>query len=114
MKADLYKTNWYKIFSSPFRGISRVYCGVFKKFILYILLFAVSFLSIALTHLPTTYATTPTVAQVSTNPQTLIQQGKALYEAGQYAEAVTILQQAAEAFKNQGNGLKQAMSLSNL
>lgn len=114
MKADLHKTNCYKIFSSHFRGRVRGNYGVFKTFILYVLLFAVSFFSITLTHFPITYATTPTVAQVSTNPQILIQQGKALYEAGQYAEAIIILQQAAEAFKNQGDGLKQAMSLSNL
>ena len=46
--------------------------------------------------------------------QSLVQQGKTLYEAGQFAEAVKVLQQAADAFKDQGDGLRQAMVLSNL
>ncbi|HEY9652188.1 MAG TPA: tetratricopeptide repeat protein, partial [Coleofasciculaceae cyanobacterium] len=114
MKADLHKTNSYKILSSNFSATDRGQLGFCKKFILYALLFTISLVSITLTHPPITDATTPTIAQVPTNPQTLIQQGESLYEAGQFAEAVTILQQATEAFKNQGDGLNQAMSLSNL
>ncbi len=46
--------------------------------------------------------------------QDLVQQGKTLYEAGQFAEAVKVLQQAAAAFRASGDGLREAMTLSNL
>ena len=44
----------------------------------------------------------------------LVEQGKTLYEAGQFTEAVLVLQQAAAAFKANGDGLREAMTLSNL
>jgi tetratricopeptide (TPR) repeat protein len=44
----------------------------------------------------------------------LVQQGRQLYEAGQFAEAARVLQQAAQAFQAQNDGLNQAMVLSNL
>ena len=43
-----------------------------------------------------------------------MQQGKTLYDAGQFAEAVNVLQQAAADFKTTGDGLREAMTLSNL
>ncbi|MBE8967855.1 CHAT domain-containing protein [Nostocales cyanobacterium LEGE 12452] len=46
--------------------------------------------------------------------QYLLQQGKVLYEAGQFAEAVKVLQQAVKSFGSQGNELQQAVALSNL
>ncbi|MBD0346481.1 MAG: tetratricopeptide repeat protein, partial [Coleofasciculus sp. Co-bin14] len=46
--------------------------------------------------------------------QDLVRQGKTLYEAGQFTEAVKVLQQAAAAFRASGNGLREAMTLSNL
>src|SRR5919202_4473355 len=55
-----------------------------------------------------------TVVQGSSNPKTLVEQGKTLYEAGKFSEAATVLQQAATAFKIQGDVLKTAMTLSNL
>ncbi len=48
------------------------------------------------------------------HPLTLVNQGKAFYEAGKFSEAATVLQQAAAAFKAQGDGLREAMALSNL
>jgi CHAT domain-containing protein len=63
------------------------------------------------------FAQTPagvTIAQNSPNPTTLVEQGKALYEAGKFSQAVTVLQQAREAFKTQGDKLKESMTLSNL
>ena len=54
------------------------------------------------------------VVQDSANPQTLVEQGKAFYEGGKFSEAVRVLQQAAAAFKTQGDKLKEAMTLSNL
>ncbi|MCA1992659.1 MAG: tetratricopeptide repeat protein, partial [Coleofasciculus sp. S288] len=69
----------------------------------------------ALVYVPVTNAIAPPVTnQVSANPQTLLRQGKAFYDAGQFAEAVTVLQQAADAFKAQGNQLQQAIALTNL
>lgn len=47
-------------------------------------------------------------------PLSLLEQGKAFYEAGQFSEAATVLQQAAAAFKTKGDVLKEAMTLSNL
>jgi CHAT domain-containing protein len=55
-----------------------------------------------------------TVTQESANPQTLVEQGKQLYDAGKFSEAAAVLKTAAEAFKAQGNPLKAAMTLSNL
>lgn len=54
--------------------------------------------------------------QLSSIAQTesLVQQGKTLYDAGQFAKAVKVLQQAVAAFKAKGDELRQAMALSNL
>jgi CHAT domain-containing protein len=53
--------------------------------------------------------------QTSTvNETTLVQQGKTLYESGQFAQAVEVLQKAADAFKAKGDELQLAMTLSNL
>jgi CHAT domain-containing protein len=63
------------------------------------------------------FAQTPvgvTVVQNSPNPTTLMQQGKALYEAGKFSEAVAVLQQARAMFQTQGDKLKESMTLSNL
>lgn len=63
------------------------------------------------------YAHSPsgvTLVQSSQSPTALVQQGKALYEAGQFSEAAAILKEAAEAFKERGDVLRQAMALSNL
>ncbi|MBW4428448.1 MAG: CHAT domain-containing protein [Nostoc desertorum CM1-VF14] len=49
-----------------------------------------------------------------TQTQDLLQQSKLLYEAGQFAEAAKVLQQAVKSFGNQGNELQQAVALSNL
>lgn len=46
--------------------------------------------------------------------QELVQQGRKLYEAGQFTLAVKVLQQATAAFRTQGDGLREAISLSNL
>ncbi|PSF37183.1 hypothetical protein C7H19_11465 [Aphanothece hegewaldii CCALA 016] len=44
----------------------------------------------------------------------LVQQGKELYNSGQYTKALPIWQQASETFGNKNKPLEQAMSLSNL
>lgn len=44
----------------------------------------------------------------------LMQQGKVLYDAGKFADAIAILQQAVQQYKSQGDSLRQAIVLSNL
>ncbi|NMF63205.1 CHAT domain-containing protein [Brasilonema octagenarum] len=46
--------------------------------------------------------------------QDLVQQGKKLYEAGQFTLAVKVLQEASAAFRTQGDYLREAVTLSNL
>ncbi len=46
--------------------------------------------------------------------QNLGQQGKTLYEAGQFTEAIKVLRSAAASFRATGDSLRQAMTLSNL
>ena len=63
---------------------------------------------------PSLNATISNSTSSSTQAQNLVQQGKSLYDAGQFAEAVKLLQQAAEDFKASRDELSQAMTLSNL
>lgn len=58
----------------------------------------------------------PTQANLppSSTVSSLMQQGKALYKAGKFADAIAILQQAAQAYQAQGDELRQAIALSNL
>jgi len=44
----------------------------------------------------------------------VVEQGKRLYDMGQFTEAVKVLQQAAAEFKSSRDGLQEAMTLSNL
>ncbi|KAM3092507.1 CHAT domain-containing protein [Phormidesmis sp. 146-35] len=46
--------------------------------------------------------------------ETLVEQSKQRYETGQYTDAIALLQRAISAYRQQGDSLKQAMSLSNL
>lgn len=48
------------------------------------------------------------------NSSQLLQQGREYYEASQFAQAVTVWEQAASAFATPGDSLNQAMALSNL
>lgn len=50
----------------------------------------------------------------SSSPQSLEQQGRELYDTGRFSEAVTVLQQSAEAYQAQENVLQQAIALGNL
>ncbi|MEH2421862.1 MAG: CHAT domain-containing protein [Nostoc sp.] len=51
---------------------------------------------------------------VATDPASLLQQGKVLYNAGSFAEAVKVLQQAVQVYKQRGESLRLAATLSNL
>ncbi len=53
-------------------------------------------------------------ASRSSQAESLVEQGKILYDAGKFTEAILVLQQAAIAFKEAGDGLREAMTLSNL
>ncbi|CAN1212730.1 CHAT domain-containing protein [Tumidithrix helvetica PCC 7403] len=50
----------------------------------------------------------------STNPSTLVQTGKQHYQAGQYANAIAVWQQASDIYTKQGDRLNQAVVLDNL
>ncbi len=54
------------------------------------------------------------LAQSLPNPQSLIEQGKTLYNQGKFSQAVAVLKQALVVFQKEGNVLEQAMTLSNL
>lgn len=49
-----------------------------------------------------------------TPPEALLDQGRSLYEAGQFTEASSVLQQAAETYQAQGNPLEAAVAFRNL
>lgn len=51
---------------------------------------------------------------VAADPASLLQQGKVLYNTGNFAKAVEVLQQAVQEYKQQGKSLRLAATLSNL
>ncbi|MCC5652415.1 CHAT domain-containing protein [Nostoc sp. XA013] len=55
-----------------------------------------------------------TLKSQASQAESLVEQGKTLYETGQFTEAVKVLQQAAAAFTASRDELKEAMTLSNL
>ncbi|MGF1675312.1 MAG: CHAT domain-containing protein [Rivularia sp. (in: cyanobacteria)] len=54
------------------------------------------------------------ITQSSSNPAILLEKGKRLYHQGKFSDAITVLEQAVQVFKNQGNQIQQAIALSNL
>ncbi|MEH1942399.1 MAG: CHAT domain-containing protein [Nostoc sp.] len=62
---------------------------------------------------PTFYSLLPLKSGPSQR-SSVVEQGKILYDTGQFTEAVKVLQQAAAAFKASRDGLQEAMTLSNL
>ncbi|MDZ8185991.1 MAG: CHAT domain-containing protein [Nostoc sp. ChiSLP02] len=57
---------------------------------------------------------TTTSLVVASHAASLVQEGKVLYDAGNFAQAIEVLQQAVQAYKQQGEDLKLAATLSNL
>ena len=51
---------------------------------------------------------------VAADPASLLEQGQILYKAGNFAKAVEVLQEAVQAYKQQGDSLSLAVTLSNL
>lgn len=62
---------------------------------------------------PTFYSLLPLKSGPS-QTASVVEQGKRLYDMGQFTEAVKVLQQAAAEFKSSRDGLQEAMTLSNL
>ncbi|WP_375501287.1 CHAT domain-containing protein [uncultured Nostoc sp.] len=62
---------------------------------------------------PTFYSLLPLKSGPS-QTASVVEQGKILYDRGQFSEAIKVLQQAAAAFKTSRDGLQEAMTLSNL
>jgi CHAT domain-containing protein len=53
-------------------------------------------------------------ADIPSNPQTLVEQGRKLYETGELIRANTVLLQAVDVFRSKGDKLGEAMTFSNL
>jgi len=80
-----------------------------------LLLFLAMFLGTGV--LPPTFAymaEEKSIVQALPNAQELVQQGKTLYEAERFNDAAVVFKQAAAAFKATGDGLRRAMTLSNV
>ncbi|WP_442946945.1 CHAT domain-containing protein [Nostoc sp. CMAA1605] len=60
------------------------------------------------------FANIPQKTIINQDSQSNIVESQKLYESGRFAEAVQILQQAAQGYQRQGDSLKQAVALSNL
>ena len=56
----------------------------------------------------------PQLSPNGTNPEALVEQGRKLYETGQFSQAATILQQATAGFEAKGDKIGMAIALSNL
>ncbi|MBP5977472.1 CHAT domain-containing protein [Brasilonema sp. CT11] len=88
----------------------------------HVILFTLAF---SLTIIPSTFARQPQTNSVdnfhtqttkapTTTPQQLVSQGEALYQAGRFGEAVTVLQQAVSIYQREGDRLAQAAASTNL
>ncbi|OKH53605.1 hypothetical protein NIES2101_10655 [Calothrix sp. HK-06] len=88
----------------------KIYClsGFF------FLVLVTAFLCVIISPISAQISILPQTEEISTQIQDFLLQGKALYDAGQFAEAVKVLQQAVTNFRNQGLQVKQAVALSNL
>jgi CHAT domain-containing protein len=79
-----------------------------------------AWLSVCPFHNSVAYSANPPIASAvsqsvaQTEPLSLEQQGRALYETGRFAETVEVLQQVVQNYQRQGDGLHQAIALSNL
>lgn len=81
-----------------------------RSLILAVLLF---FLSMGIAPVIAKVPVSTTITQNQQSSSQLVQQGRKLYEAGQFEKAATVWQQAATAYASKGDKLNQAMALSN-
>ena len=88
----------------------------FRRFYFYALLAIASlFLCLLITQSPASpQSANSQTTLIGVDSQTLAQQGQALYAAGRLTEAAEVLRRATQAYQQQGDTLKQAMTLSNL
>ncbi|PSB61466.1 hypothetical protein C7B79_21885 [Chroococcidiopsis cubana CCALA 043] len=94
---------------------NRLGKGWLTQFLL-VLMSAFLCITITLVFTKTTavYSAVPNEQKAIASTQNLIQQGKTFYDAGQFAQAVKVLQQAATISEADGDELNQAIALSNL
>ncbi len=100
-----------KSLTSPFLKLQRI--G--RRWVTYSLL--ALFTTLSCTVASPIFAQVPVVAPIvqrQLNPEQLVQQGKTMYEAGQFADAAIIWQKAAEVYRSQGDNLNQALVLNYL
>jgi CHAT domain-containing protein len=93
-------------------------CPLLRRCLIWLLLFSLTIvlsLMIAPVRAKTPVCTDgiscSSIVQANTS---LMQQGRALYDAGKFADAIVVLQQAVQKYQNQGDALRQAIALSNL
>jgi CHAT domain-containing protein/tetratricopeptide (TPR) repeat protein len=72
------------------------------------------FLALAIACTLTSLPAFPQLPQNGSNPEALVEQGRKLYETGQFSQAATILQQATAGFEAKGDKLGEAIAFSNL
>jgi tetratricopeptide (TPR) repeat protein len=72
------------------------------------------FLAFAIACTLTSLPAFPQLPQNGSNPEALVEQGRKLYETGQFSQAATILQQATAGFDAKGDKLGEAIAHSNL
>jgi len=95
------------------RGLKYVQAAAHQRALL--LLFLAMFLGTGV--LPPTFAymaESNSIVQGPPNAQELVQQGKTLYEAERFNDAAVVFKQATAGFKATGDGLRRAMTLSNV
>ena len=99
----------------PFLKFRRLRKGWLSRCVLALLTaFLCTVLSPVLATVVAVNSTTQTTLNSTAKTEKSLQQGKALYDAGRFAEALKVLEQEAAAFKASGDKLNEAMALSNL
>ncbi|MBD2213551.1 tetratricopeptide repeat protein [Nostoc linckia FACHB-104] len=86
----------------------------FRLFVYFIMALLCSLSSPIMAVLPGIAASSQPIVKEIVAPASLLQQGKLLYDAGKFSEAVQVLQQAVKEYQTQGDRIKQAATLSNL
>ncbi|MBD2169515.1 CHAT domain-containing protein [Calothrix membranacea FACHB-236] len=86
----------------------------FRLFAYFLMALLCSLSSPMMAVLPGIAASSQPIVKEIAAPTSLLQQGKLLYDAGKFSEAVQVLQQAVKEYQTQGDRIKQAATLSNL
>ncbi|NJR74643.1 MAG: tetratricopeptide repeat protein, partial [Scytonema sp. CRU_2_7] len=102
------------IFSSQYPGRSWIAQPILVAIAVFVCVIISSVLAPTLAHTSVVNSAAHKFTISQGKMQDLVQQGKKLYEAGQFTLAVKVLQQAAADFRTQGDNLREAMTLSNL